>query len=57
MRLLQLLDVNHYQDFIMTKSKNNNLHVFVDYTIMGDANILSDIISFSKAYLIQIENE
>jgi hypothetical protein len=55
--LARLLDVNHYQDFIMTKSKNNNLRVFVDYTIMGDANILSDIISFSKAYLIQIDNE
>jgi len=53
----RLLDLNNQPEFTIEKSKNQKLKVFVDYTEIGDTYVLPDIISCSKAYLKQLENE
>lgn len=53
----RLLDVNGHQGFISKKLKDDNLRAFVENTILFDAATLSDILSFSKTYLIKLENE
>jgi len=55
--IARMLDVISYQDFTTRKSVDNILRDFVDYSYGVDINTLSDIISFAKAYLNQIENE
>jgi hypothetical protein len=53
----RLLDLNNQSDFTIQKSKNQKLKAFVDYSEIGDTSVLPDIISCSKSYLKQLENE
>jgi hypothetical protein len=53
----RLLDANNQQEFGTMKSKDDNLRGFINNGDIGDIQILTDIISFSKTYLKQIENE
>lgn len=53
----RMLDINSHPDFISRKLENDNLREFIDNTILFDNATLPDILSFSKIYLIQLENE
>ena len=46
-----------FRVLLQKKIENDNIRGFVDYTNIADVSTLSDILSFSKAYLKQLENE
>lgn len=57
MVLGRILKVDKYPDFISKESTDNKLKNFVNKSYYEGVSTLSDIVSYSKGYLKQLENE
>ena len=53
----RLLDANNQQEFITSKSADNQLRRFISSSDLPDVTVLNKILACSKDYLKQLENE
>lgn len=53
----RLMEVNNQKEFVTLKSGKDNLRYFIDSSNLLDEETLMNILTYSKAYLKQLNNE